>query len=554
MNKRLHVLVLAVCLAFSATAQLDHPMDFVINTPANIAGNYDYGEPTDWGPTSINTTCGDLAWGYTAAGDSLGCDSIVTDLTGKIAVISRGLCNFSLKAYHAQQAGAIGTIIINADVNPANELVGMLGGDSMSAVTTPSVFLSYGSGGPIMAEVDAGNPVNACFKVPTITDAQGIIHYNTPNTQIYALDSFWLTINNGGSLDETNVTISVDVTDPSGTVSNFNRNIGTLTANTQQEFGVLSGFLPTANGTYNVKFKVSSDSPTYDTDSVLQSFNINDYTFGNHSDNLVGAITPSDFATVFRSDVGNYYYTANAGIATHGAFMLEDVSAMHGESFNVILFDVDQNLDGQVDGTDYTDFGATAFNSIIIDSTIHQDNMPIIIDLLSNDPNSPAVSLVANGIYLLSIQYDANTSVNGNVDPPSYVHSSAVGYRFRNTAVYTDQLYGGWSGGWQAVVDLHLDGFVVGTKNVKILNDVAFGVYPNPATDFVTLDFNLEEMANNVNVKILDVQGRVVENYNYGNIKNDKFTYNVNQLATGNYFIRVETENGFRTKHFIIAK
>ena len=50
-----------------------------------------------------------------------GCDSLVNDLTGKIALINRldpGICQFGNSFLNAQKAGAIGAIIINSNSGP----------------------------------------------------------------------------------------------------------------------------------------------------------------------------------------------------------------------------------------------------------------------------------------------------------------------------------------------------------------------------------------------------------------------------------------------------
>lgn len=46
---------------------------------------------------------------------SYGCDGPANagQLEGKIAIIDRGVCEFGLKALNAQEAGAIGCIIVN---------------------------------------------------------------------------------------------------------------------------------------------------------------------------------------------------------------------------------------------------------------------------------------------------------------------------------------------------------------------------------------------------------------------------------------------------------
>ena len=42
-----------------------------------------------------------------------GCTAISTVLSGKLALIDRGACDFSLKAFNAQAAGAVGVIVAN---------------------------------------------------------------------------------------------------------------------------------------------------------------------------------------------------------------------------------------------------------------------------------------------------------------------------------------------------------------------------------------------------------------------------------------------------------
>ncbi len=127
------------------------PVDFEIIAPPTIAGSYNYTTTVDFGVNLTETVTGELAWGYTeatdsTAADSLGCLPVVTDLTGKIALIRRGVCNFSLKAYHAQEAGAVGTIIVNSNADSPDEFVGMLGGDSATAVITLRAFFGFGLG------------------------------------------------------------------------------------------------------------------------------------------------------------------------------------------------------------------------------------------------------------------------------------------------------------------------------------------------------------------------------------------------------------------------
>ncbi|MGF7088973.1 minor extracellular serine protease Vpr [Kroppenstedtia sanguinis] len=73
-------------------------------------------------------------------GNGLACTGISEDLTGKIAVIKRGDCSFTDKAYKAQQKGAAGVIIVN---NAPGDPSGM---SVEEKVTTPAVMVSQSDG------------------------------------------------------------------------------------------------------------------------------------------------------------------------------------------------------------------------------------------------------------------------------------------------------------------------------------------------------------------------------------------------------------------------
>jgi uncharacterized repeat protein (TIGR01451 family) len=84
---------------------------------------------------------------------TLGCDTAnisSQDLTGKIAVIYRGTCEFGLKAYNAQKRGAIGVIIINH----TGEAVGMGGGVFGQYVNIPVLQLGRTDGDLLVSCID----------------------------------------------------------------------------------------------------------------------------------------------------------------------------------------------------------------------------------------------------------------------------------------------------------------------------------------------------------------------------------------------------------------
>jgi len=88
-----------------------------------------------------------------------GCEAAVNgaDLAGRIAIIDRGSCNFTVKVLNAQDAGAIAAIIVNNvdDGTPAP-----MGGEDAN-VTIPSVGLNFADGNAIYDLLTASETVTA---------------------------------------------------------------------------------------------------------------------------------------------------------------------------------------------------------------------------------------------------------------------------------------------------------------------------------------------------------------------------------------------------------
>gem|GEM_PF-1108112 len=95
----------------SVAASLDGGADVMamtIDSPESIAGEYE-AAGSEFGPLDPPTS-GEVAL---AGPDSEACVPIETDVAGKIALVDRGTCEFTVKVRHAQNAGAIGVLVVN---------------------------------------------------------------------------------------------------------------------------------------------------------------------------------------------------------------------------------------------------------------------------------------------------------------------------------------------------------------------------------------------------------------------------------------------------------
>lgn len=124
--------------------------------PRSIAGSFE-AQPAAFGPPLVGP--GGTTGLVVLADDGVGagsdaCEPIVNDLSGKIALIDRGTCAFTIKVANAQAAGAKGVIVANnAPVGPPP-----MGGSDPS-ITIPSVGITLAQGDAIKAELWPG--VNA---------------------------------------------------------------------------------------------------------------------------------------------------------------------------------------------------------------------------------------------------------------------------------------------------------------------------------------------------------------------------------------------------------
>lgn len=86
-----------------------------------------------------------------------GCTPAVNgaDMAGKIVIVDRGVCAFTIKVKHAQDQGAIGVIVVN---NAAAGLPGMGGTDA--TVKIPNIGISLADGNKIYADIAAGKTVS----------------------------------------------------------------------------------------------------------------------------------------------------------------------------------------------------------------------------------------------------------------------------------------------------------------------------------------------------------------------------------------------------------
>lgn len=198
-------------------------------------------------------------------------------------------------------------------------------------------------------------------------------------------------------------------------------------------------------------------------------------------------------------------------------------------------------LTGATTGNGTGDAGAASFNTGVttVEYTVTDEDGNT--DVLSFDVTvNPLPIIVAQGdtavcdeMGILTLNATpaggtwSGTGVTGSTFDPSVagIGSHAISY----TAMTAE----GCSDTWTATMD------VFGCASVDELNGFTLSLYPNPTSGAVTLE--LGKLLDQVEVTVVDLNGRVVLNENYDQLS--KADLNVAGLPTGVFFVKVSAEN-----------
>ena len=556
-------------------------------SPAAVEGSYDHtwADPAGgWATPDFNIpntfVQGELmlvedgSAGTNAQGHPIsqeGCNPLTNDLTGKIAVIYRNTCNFSVKAFNAQTAGAIGVIIVNRDP----EVIAMGAGTDGANVTIPTVMLTALDGAALVNEmangavvVFIGNKVGQFANDAAIysdgamiSKSTGVLSQLAQNGSEFGFD-IGVQLFNDGSAAQNNITVNAKVTNPAGTeVYNNTITVASLAAadsvylypGETQSFPAFSlNSYPAGRYTltYTVGLEVNDEFPT---DNVITSdFVVNDSLFSysalNSVNNLpsgTGGYQPGTLNASYS--ICNVISDANASrIGAEGIYFALVTNAadsidLTGEEIALNLYewgDVftdlnDANLAFNV--LTPVAFGYYYYPSNLADSMVYGAfETPV---LLENNKRYLACAQTVNldVFFRYDTDIDYTTNVNNYLQPLFPVDAdgtySAGGFGSDNAPAMAIKVF---------------NAAELGVSEATMIEGVA---YPNPAVENVTISMKAE---GNANITMTDVAGRVVLS-KAANLVNGKTDLNIAALNAGVYIVNVVLENG-KTAQFNVVK
>lgn len=553
--------LLLVGLALTATLGTAQVI-FYVDPPSPNVGNYDFtwADPGggDWATPDLNnslsTVTGEICMSDDGtAADSLACAAIVNTLTGKVAVLYRGACEFGLKAKNCQDAGAIAVIIIN---NLAGAPVEMGGGAEGLNVTIPVIMISDADGALLKAEAEAcsGTTVFIGSKSGFYGDDLGfyppdiLMAEQFGNIQALSADGSefevqlggW--VRNYGSNDQTNVTLTCTI-DMGGNIYNETSTPEALLVSGDSVYVTLPTFTQStyANGYYEVDYTIDSDAADefLDDNGLVADFMMSDslYSFSRINET---SLNPENVA---------YYRGGNSTASNSGCVAFNDPngSRVAIDGMTISASSSQNPTPTSIDGefiqvfayawydafTDLNDAGAAITNIIeiadgeyIYEADLQQENLYI--------PFETPVLLEDNQRYLFCVSHYGANLFTG--------YDTQIDYN-ANVNTYLQPQFPGESDGTWFLTGFGTDVIPALTVNMfpasvglESYTDPNLVAYPNPANAIVNIP--LKENFGAVSLTITDMTGKIVNTQSVSMVSN-MLTVDVTNLATGTYVFNV---------------
>jgi hypothetical protein len=345
-------------------------------------------------------------------------------------------------------------------------------------------------------------------------------------------------VTNLGGITQTGVTIDYDIQRDGSSVSTgqfiFTNPI--VAADTDTAW-YSTGYTPNALGDYTVSMTVSADNTdeNLSNQSSYSAFEMTDSIFAHDYDEefdiqVWGQADGSGMANPYGH--GSVFIAYNNGSSIYGI----DVAFGSNTSANTSVIAEVHELGANIQ--DIVDSYQTVYD--IESQDINQGSNFFFTTIVLDDE----VILNAGTGYIIAIQSE------GGLD--SLWILSNTGDEDFSTTLYGPYGAGGavnWYNGWNHTpgIRMRLNAEPAGIEDA--MAEFGFGVYPNPASQQVTIRF--AQNANIQNVAILDVNGKMIRLFD-SNVLNASMDVNLDGISAGVYFINVTTDSSSATQKLII--
>jgi hypothetical protein len=586
MKKTITILAMSLSgiFAYDASAQII----FRALEPANVAGSYSYTNPTDWSltltpPANAVENFAVLVDDGTAL-DSLGCNTLVNGaaVAGKIAFIYRGECNFSTKAKKAQDAGAVGIVIIN---NIPGEPVGMAGGTEGALITIPVMMIGQSTGALLRPSLDAGTlKVFMGSKLGKFPSDLGFMADDIIRPENFAMPSLLVQnvadypvnlggwVKNFGSNAQANSTLKATIKKGATIVYEQSASVASIASGDSAFIDLPTFTLPNSSvSEYVLTYLASSNNPDDDSSDniITQSFHISDNVLSKSRFDFAAnkpvttaynklAEAPPALNNKIRWGIlfetkegGNVKAKSLKFSATLAA--ADSALSLQGEEITATLAEWNDDGDTEIQPNEVND---VAFGVYTYDANRKEETIEIPFE---GPGGSTGYSLGDNMFYIVSITYEnPGKSVFFGADNGLNYFETRNKYGFRINPL--QDINASNPGAWNefsmgTILSLSVQFEANNSSITENQSEFKLSAYPNPATEMVNITFGGSVSNSEVQVNVVDLAGRSIMNQQFNVTSENLVSVNTSNLANGSYFFKVSV-NGQVVKSLpiVIAK
>jgi len=113
---------------------------------------------------------------------------------------------------------------------------------------------------------------------------------------------------------------------------------------------------------------------------------------------------------------------------------------------------------------------------------------------------------------------------------------------------------GGFSGGNTLLIRMQIDSMTATSVKSLVLLNNQVNVFPNPASEFVQLEYNFELDSEEIWLDISTMEGKTISRQKIGQNKSGRVQIDTSRWIPGNYLFRLTTKEGIAVKKVSIQR
>lgn len=395
----------------------------------------------------------------------------------------------------------------------------------------------------------------------------------TPASQVENF-SFMADIENIGGTDQTNVLLTMTIDDiGTGNEVYFGAHeYGTIGVDSLAENISFGGFTPPSSAAnYTARYEISADSADVNPGNnvINWSFAVTDTVFSKETAPIRSVYPAAGNWAVGEARswaYGNHYRITNSGYYANSITFSLDATGDQNNAGSLLAINLyewnDSNADGNAAPSERTRV-AVAFYSVIGNETFGQLITVPIADLFTGfsvqlKPNQDYIAVLE---YVVEDETRLDFGASGALDYGAMVFNSQQAGAPRYAGMLgisgnlEDETYSSVGFGRNLVPCVRLnigDTPLFTTSVAELPSQTKMVLSPNPAQGTVLLSLELQDMANEAQVSVFDINGRLVRNVRLGAVQQGNFELDIQGLVAGAYFVRLDTDKGSKTSRLIV--